>query len=186
MPARSTCSSTPPTRGPLPAALTGAGVRHPPGRQHRRRRHLVHLAGARRRDAAPGGHRARLAVQHHLQLGHHRHAQRHRAEHVMRWGRSAAPESGRLQGRDCVLSPRRCTATPRWWWSPTFLAAAAAWMPAQIRLRPVAWRWPKPQGHAHHAGTGAVPAPDGAPDFDRHDLSSFRMKPAPARPSTPS
>ena len=78
------------------------------------RRRLRWLAGSARAAAPVGRHRARLALQHHLFLGHHRHAQGHRPAARDALGahpRAAVTGYGPTASR---WSRRRSTPTPRW------------------------------------------------------------------------
>ena len=66
-------------------------------------------------EPAPVGDRARLAVQHHLFVGHHRHAQGHRPAARMRWAHVRArrrPAATARRGH--AGRRRRSTRTPRW------------------------------------------------------------------------
>jgi hypothetical protein len=100
---------------------------------HRARR----LAGGRAFEAwlAPVGARpeagrgaARVALQHHLFVGHHRRAQGHRAGPRHALGPRAARRQVRVrQPTPSRCCPRRCTPTPRWWCSSPPSPSAAAW-----------------------------------------------------------
>ena len=112
--------------------------------------------------------RAEMAVQHHLFVGHDRHAQGHRpaarhaldARHARRplrllaRHRDAAGDAALLEhdaGR--LLSDRRLRRHRR--------------ADGQVRRRPLPRARRAPPRHPHDAGAGAVPAPDGEPALRR-------------------
>ena len=158
--------------------------------RRRARRRASRSTAARRRASKPGWRRAgarpapvaaaaRVALQHHLFVRHHRRAQGHRAAARHALGARAARRRATATGPDAVtlLSTPLYSNTTLVVFFPTLAFGGCVRADAQVRRRRLPAAGRAAPRHPHHAGAGAVPAPDGAARTStRTTCRRFRIK----------
>ena len=190
-PARATCFSTPPSAG----AARRRGRSMPPPR----RVALDASAAGRALDdwLAPAGRESArrstiepaVAVQHHLFVGHDRHAQGHRAAARDALGAtcSARRAFGYAPAGVTLLATPLYSNTTLVVFFPTLAAGGSVVLMAKFDCAAYLRAGRAPSRDAHDARAGAVPAPDGScPTSTRTTCRRSGSSSAPARRSTPS